>query len=60
MKKDQLSQEIENRFTEEASKIVDTDSEQENNGKYVRIIISLIMSIVILGSLLYTLVTSLR
>ncbi|MHC5268400.1 hypothetical protein ACYSNO_04315 [Enterococcus sp. LJL98] len=60
MKKDQLSQDIEKRFVKEESKVVETTKEEKGSGKYIRVLISLVMSVVILGSLLYTLITSIK
>ena len=58
MKKDQLSREIEEKFKQESNKAIDNAEDKDKHSKLLTIIISVIMSSVILGSLVYSLIES--
>lgn len=58
MKKDQLSREVEEKFKQESNKVIDNAEDKDKHSKLLTIIISVIMSSVILGSLVYSLIES--
>ncbi|EOH91917.1 hypothetical protein [Enterococcus pallens] len=58
MNKDQLSKDIEKKFEQESNKVVDNSDEEDKSSRLLTIVISIIMSSVILGSLIYSLIES--
>ncbi|MEO1771811.1 hypothetical protein [Candidatus Enterococcus ferrettii] len=56
MKRDQLSRDIERKFEQESNKVVDNSQDEDKGSKLLTIVISIIMSSVILGSLIYSLI----
>lgn len=56
MNKDQLSRDIEKKFEQESNKVIDHSDEEDKSSRLLTIVISIIMSSVILGSLIYSLI----
>lgn len=57
---DQLSKNIEKKFILENKKIVDTPKEKQGIARFFRILLSLVITSVMMGSLIYSIVSSLR
>lgn len=61
MGKKQLSRDIDKRFDYESNKIKNEDDKSDlNSAKFITIALSIIMSAVTLGSLIYTLIESIK
>lgn len=60
MKKSQLHKDIQRRFDDETDKISEAPPEKRDRETFFRMLLSLTMASVILGSLIYTIVTSIK